>query len=73
MDARAKSGAGIATPNIHKATQTRPASFFVSVPTHTQIMVARAGPTLVGPGSLCAGCCNPVRVTTSEIATSGGD
>ncbi|WP_324294810.1 ash family protein [Enterobacter cloacae] len=36
-------------------------------------MVARAGPPKGGPVSVCAGSLNPVRVTTSELETSGGD
>ncbi|HHX6016776.1 ash family protein [Escherichia coli] len=35
-------------------------------------MVARAGPPKGGPVSVYAGSSNPVRVTTSEIGTSGG-
>nr|WP_310856427.1 ash family protein [Enterobacter hormaechei] len=35
-------------------------------------MVARAGPPKGGPVSCNTGSLNPVRVTTSEIETSGG-
>lgn len=63
---------GLASRTMYTATQTRQASFFVSVPTHTHIMVARAGPTSVGPVSVYAGKANPVRVTTSKISLFGG-
>ncbi len=40
---------------------------------HIQIMVGRAGQPQGWPGSLVTGCSNPVRLTTHEIATSGGE
>lgn len=71
--ALAKSGAGIGVPDMHKATQTRPASFLLSQNSHTQIMVGCMGASHEAPVSLCAGYANPVQFTTSEIGVSGGE
>ncbi|HFW4797493.1 TPA: Rha family transcriptional regulator [Salmonella enterica subsp. diarizonae serovar 60-67:z35:-] len=68
-----KAGAGIATPLITRAHNRAHAVFLCAKHRHTQIMVGRTGPTSVGPGSLVTGCSNPVRLTTHEIATSGGE
>ncbi|EDX6361083.1 transcriptional regulator [Salmonella enterica subsp. enterica serovar Ealing] len=40
---------------------------------HIRIMVGRAGQPQGWPGSVMTGCCNPVRLTTYEIATSRGE
>lgn len=64
-----KTGAGIATPQTTRA-HNRASGFFVRTVLprlfRTRIMVGRTGPTSVGPGSLVAGGCNPVRLTTQN-------
>ncbi|EFH5540196.1 host cell division inhibitor Icd-like protein [Escherichia coli] len=67
-----KTGAGITTPLTIKAIHDAPASFFVSMHTHTHTMVGCTGPTSVGLVSLIASCGNPVQSTASELTTSGG-
>ncbi|ENC0777417.1 ash family protein, partial [Escherichia coli] len=39
---------------------------------YAQIMVGRAGPTSVGPGSLVTGISTPVRLTTNKVVESLG-
>lgn len=73
VSAPAKSGVGIGVPDMHKAIQTRPASFLSSASTHIQIMVGWMGAPKGAPGSLCTGYANPVQFTTSEIGVSGGE
>lgn len=81
----AKSAAGIGVLLNLLATQHAPCVFFYVVAqahpffglwclhlSRSQIMVARAGPTSVGPVPNKAGYANPVRATTSEIGVSGG-
>lgn len=67
-----KTGVGITTPLTIKAIHDAPASFFVSIHTHTHTMVGCTGPTSVGLVSLIASCGNPVQSTASELTTSGG-
>lgn len=69
----AKSAAGIATPYFTKAHNRAHAVFLCVKHSHTRIMVGRMGQPSGWPASLVTGCCNPVRLTTSEIATSGGE
>lgn len=56
--------------NAHNRAQ---AVFLCVMHSHIQIMVGRAGQSQDWPGSLVTGCSNPVRLTTHEIATSGGE
>lgn len=67
-----KTGIGIATPLKQKATHDAPASFLLSVHTHTLSMVGCMGLTSVRLVSFCASCSNSVQSTASEFATSGG-
>ncbi|EFI5218437.1 hypothetical protein GXB59_22315 [Escherichia coli] len=71
-----KTGAGISTPLTSKA-HNRASGFFVRTVSprlfRTRIMVGRMGPTLVGPGSLLAGCGNPVRLTTPSFPPLDGE
>ncbi|HFV1226362.1 TPA: Rha family transcriptional regulator, partial [Escherichia coli] len=68
-----KAGAGIATPTFTNAHNRAQAVFLCVMHSHIQIMVGRAGQPQGWPGSLVTGCSNPVRLTTHEIATSGGE
>ncbi|EPC4382321.1 Rha family transcriptional regulator [Escherichia coli] len=68
-----KTGAGIATPMFTNAHNRAQAVFLCVMHSHIQIMVGRAGQSQDWPGSLVTGCSNPVRLTTHEIATSGGE
>ncbi|EET5869039.1 TPA: ash family protein [Escherichia coli] len=71
-----KTGAGISTPLTTKA-HNRASGFFVRTVSprlfRTRIMVGRTGPTSVGPGSLVAGCGNPVRLTTPSFPPLDGE
>ncbi|HCJ5743398.1 TPA: ash family protein, partial [Escherichia coli] len=71
-----KTGAGISTPLTSKA-HNRASGFFVRTVSprlfRTRIMVGRMGPTSVGPGSLLAGCGNPVRLTTPSFPPLDGE
>ncbi|EEQ6123467.1 ash family protein [Escherichia sp. 14.0985] len=71
-----KTGAGISTPLTTKA-HNRASGFFVRTVSprlfRTRIMVGRMGPTSVGPGSLVAGCGNPVRLTTPSFPPLDGE
>ncbi|HBC1013022.1 TPA: ash family protein [Escherichia coli] len=68
----AKSTIGSETPELIEATNDAPASFLLSEPVHTQIMVGWAGEPKGSPVSLIAGSLNPVQSATSEIETSCG-
>lgn len=68
-----KTGAGIATPNVIRAHNRASAVFLRAKHGLIRIMVGRMGPLSGGPGSRMTGCCNPVRLTTHEIATSRGE
>ncbi|EOO7134303.1 Rha family transcriptional regulator [Escherichia coli] len=68
-----KAGAGIATPMFIMAHNRAQAVFLCVMHSHIQIMVGRAGQPKGWPGSMMTGCSNPVRLTTHEIATSGGE
>nr|EHY2163935.1 ash family protein [Escherichia coli O157] len=71
-----KTGAGITTPPTSKA-HSRASGFFVRTVLprlfRTRIMAGRAGPTSVGPGSLLAGCGNPVRLATLRLPPRVGE
>ncbi|HAY0358812.1 TPA: hypothetical protein JS321_004612 [Escherichia coli] len=71
-----KTGAGISTPLTSKA-HNRASGFFVRTVSprlfRVRIMVGRMGPTSVGPGSLLAGCGNPVRLTTPSFPPLDGE
>ncbi|EBI8547546.1 TPA: Rha family transcriptional regulator [Salmonella enterica subsp. enterica serovar Saintpaul] len=68
-----KTGAGIATPMFTTAHNRASAVFLRAKHDHIRIMVGRAGQPQGWPGSVVTGCCNPVRLTTHEIATSRGE
>ncbi|HBM0098395.1 TPA: Rha family transcriptional regulator [Salmonella enterica subsp. enterica serovar Blitta] len=68
-----KTGAGISTPNVIRAHNRASAVFLRAKHGLIRIMVGRMGPLSGGPGSRMTGCCNPVRLTTHEIATSRGE
>ncbi|EBW6364388.1 transcriptional regulator [Salmonella enterica subsp. enterica serovar Oranienburg] len=68
-----KTGAGIATPSFIRAHNRASAVFLRAKHGLIRIMVGRMGPLSGGPGSRMTGCCNPVRLTTHEIATSRGE
>ncbi|ECT1023181.1 transcriptional regulator [Salmonella enterica] len=68
-----KTGAGIATPSFIRAHNRAKAVFLRAKHGLIRIMVRRMGPLSGGPGSRMTGCCNPVRLTTYEIATSRGE
>ncbi|EET9014677.1 transcriptional regulator [Escherichia coli] len=68
-----KAGVGIATPMFIMAHNRAQAVFLCVMHSHIQIMVGRAGQPQGWPGSMMTGCSNPVRLTTHEIATSGGE
>ncbi|HGV7120062.1 TPA: Rha family transcriptional regulator [Escherichia coli O146] len=68
-----KTGAGIATPMFIMAHNRAQAVFLCVMHSHIQIMVGRAGQPQGWPVSMMTGCSNPVRLTTHEIATSGGE
>ncbi|MBC3250955.1 ash family protein [Serratia fonticola] len=71
--AAAKSAAGICTPEFPTA-HNRASGFFVcGARPHLCIMVGRAGQPQGWPGSVGTGSANPVRLTTHEICTSGGE
>lgn len=68
-----KTGAGIATPSVTIAHNRASAVFLRAKHSLIRIMVGRAGQPKGWPGSMVTGCCNPVRLTTHEIATSRGE
>ncbi|HCL7979250.1 TPA: ash family protein [Escherichia coli] len=71
-----KTGAGISTP-LTTTAHNRASGFFVRTVSprlfRTRIMVGRTGPTSVGPGSVVAGCGNPVRLTTPSFPPLDGE
>nr|EDU9551454.1 ash family protein [Salmonella enterica subsp. enterica] len=68
-----KTGAGISTLLTVKA-HNRASGFFTRIASsHLRIMVGRTGPLSGGPGSLTAGCGNPVRLTTPSFPPLGGE
>ncbi|PWI80326.1 transcriptional regulator, partial [Enterobacter sp. CGMCC 5087] len=69
----AKSTAGIGTPSFTKAHNRAHAVFLCAKHSHIRIMVRRAGQPSGWPASLVTGSSNPVRLTTIEIGTSGGE
>ncbi|EJN3582168.1 ash family protein [Escherichia coli] len=71
-----KTGVGISTLETSKAHNRASGFFMRTVSSHlfrTRIMVGRTGPTSVGPGSLLAGCGNPVRLTTPSFPPPDGE
>lgn len=70
-----KAGAGIITPQATRA-HNRASGFFTckaSSRLFIRIMAGRMGPLSGGPGSLVAGCDDPVRLATPEFITSAGE
>ncbi|HBB2581579.1 TPA: hypothetical protein J9649_004341 [Escherichia coli] len=71
-----KTDAGISTPLTTRA-HNRASGFFVRTVSprlfRVRIMVGRTGPTSVGPGSLVAGCGNPVRLATPSFPPLDGE
>ncbi|HAH8442522.1 TPA: hypothetical protein HIR34_005353, partial [Escherichia coli] len=71
-----KTGAGISTLLTSKA-HYRASGFFVRTVLprffRIRIMAGRTGPTSVGPGSLLAGCGNPVRLATPSFPPPVGE
>ncbi|EEV9024124.1 Rha family phage regulatory protein [Escherichia coli] len=68
-----KTGAGISTPKSITAHNRAQAVFLCVKHSHIRIMVRRAGQPQGWPGSVMTGSANPVRLTTHEISTSGGE
>ncbi|EGV2900955.1 transcriptional regulator [Salmonella enterica] len=68
-----KTGAGRGNPNVIRAHNRANVVFLRAKHGLIRIMVGRMGPLSGGPGSRMTGCCNPVRLTTHEIATSRGE
>ncbi|ELK9829852.1 ash family protein, partial [Salmonella enterica] len=69
-----KTGAGITTLLTIRAHNRASGFFTCKASSHLfRIMVGRTGPLSGGPGSLVAGCGNPVRLTTPEITASCGE
>ncbi|EHB1731163.1 hypothetical protein JYP96_002803 [Escherichia coli] len=71
-----KTGVGISTLETSKAHNRASGFFMRTVSSHlfrVRIMVGRTGPTSVGPGSLLAGCGNPVRLTTPSFPPPDGE
>ncbi|OSK93953.1 Rha family phage regulatory protein, partial [Escherichia coli] len=68
-----KTGAGIATPMMTIAHNRAQAVFLCVMHSSIQIMVGCAGQPQGWPVPMVTGCSNPVRLTTHEIATSGGE
>ncbi|ENO2257193.1 ash family protein [Escherichia coli] len=67
-----KAGAGRGNPEFTKAHSRALAVFLCHEQHYAQIMVGRAGPTSVGPGSLVTGISTPVRLTTNKVVESLG-
>lgn len=67
-----KTGAGRGNPEFTKAHNRALAVFLCHEQHYAQIMVGRAGPTSVGPGSLVTGISTPVRLTTNKVVESLG-
>ncbi|EGI6492254.1 transcriptional regulator [Salmonella enterica subsp. enterica serovar Hvittingfoss] len=68
-----KTGAGICTPMMTIAHNRAQAVFLCVMHSHIQIMVGRAGQPQGWPVPMVTGSANPVRLTTHEICTSGGE
>ncbi|ENF2593391.1 Rha family transcriptional regulator [Salmonella enterica] len=68
-----KTGAGICTPMMTIAHNRAQAVFLCVMHSHIQIMVRRAGQPKGWPVPMVSGSANPVRLTTHEICTSGGE
>ena len=67
-----KTGAGRGNPEFTNAHNRALAVFLCHEQHYAQIMVGRAGPTSVGPGSLVTGISTPVRLTTNKVVESLG-
>lgn len=69
-----KTGAGISTLLTNKA-HNRASGFFTceALPQSFRIMAGRMGPLSGGPGSLFAGCGNPVRLATPSFPPLGSE
>ncbi|MCS1470456.1 Rha family transcriptional regulator [Escherichia coli] len=67
-----KAGAGRGNSEFTKAHNRALAVFLCNEQHYAQIMVGRAGPTSVGPGSLVTGISTPVRLTTNKVVESLG-
>ena len=67
-----KAGAGRGNPEFTKAHNRALAVFLCHEQHYAQIMVGRAGPTSVGPGSMLTGISTPVRLTTYMVVESLG-
>ncbi|HHX6016745.1 TPA: ash family protein [Escherichia coli] len=61
------------TPFSQKRTTALKRFFLCVMHCYIQFMVGRAGPPKGGPGASVTGSSNPVRLTTHEIRTSGGE
>ncbi|EAQ6132302.1 transcriptional regulator [Salmonella enterica] len=68
-----KTGAGICTPMFIMAHNRAQAVFLRAKYSLIRIMVGRTGQPKGWPGSMMTGSANPVRLTTHEICTSGGE
>lgn len=71
--AAAKSAVGRGTPAFNRAHNRAKAVFLCEARPHLRIMVGRAGQPQGWPGSLLTGSSTPVRLTTLERGTSGGE
>jgi len=67
-----KAGAGRGNPKFNIEHNRAHAVFSCHEHRYAQIMVGRAGPTSVGPGSLVTGISTPVRLTTNKVVESLG-
>ncbi|HAZ5337917.1 TPA: peptidase, partial [Escherichia coli] len=67
-----KAGAGRGNPKFNIEHNRAHAVFSCHEHRYTQIMVGRAGPTSVGPGSMLTGISTPVRLTTYMVVESLG-
>ncbi|TQN81315.1 UNVERIFIED_ORG: Rha family phage regulatory protein [Citrobacter freundii] len=67
-----KAGAGRGNPKVTEEHNRAHAVFSCHEHCYAQIMVGRAGPTSVGPGSSVTGISTPVRLTTNKVVESLG-
>ncbi|ENS1310094.1 Rha family transcriptional regulator, partial [Escherichia coli] len=67
-----KAGAGRGNPKFNIEHNRAHAVFSCHEHRYAQIMVGRAGPTSVGPGSMLTGISTPVRLTTYMVVESLG-
>ena len=67
-----KAGAGRGNPKFNIEHNRAQAVFSCHEHRYAQIMVGRAGPTSVGPGSMLTGISTPVRLTTYMVVESLG-